>query len=365
MHKDTPPDQTLLQNNSGSTLIAVIILAVVAGIILQAIGFSTKNTLKSSGRQLSKVASLNIAEAAKESFYSELRAETFIPQPNSDSLVFSEIPFAGGTYSLRCRTDANPELLTITSFGAIRGETTKVELHTRFGPEISGWGFSQGVGGAIVSRYSVNIGGNIVVDGRDYDSLNSLTGKNAYGIWTCMEFLQQGDDALVGGGGIAPLNRVAIPPVFDKVVQKNGPVSASLSSPEAFFGVENGALDKFKVATLSTPFHGVVYIEGDVGPVDFKNSSGILIVHNASKTATFKGTLGTFKGLMICDRVDKINGEMNILGAVVALSDFNASWFGNGQATIHYSSQILDNLRGICDNLEMVLEERSWKELVL
>lgn len=343
----------------------MIILAVIAGIILQAIGFSTRNTIKSSGRHLSKVASLNIAEAAKESFYGKLRSETFIPQPFSDTLVFSEVAFAGGTFSLRCRTDENPELLTITSVGAIRGETTAVELRTRFGPEISGWGFSKGVGGAIVSRYNVDIAGNIVVDGRDYDSLNSLTGKSAYGIWTCMTMLQQGNAALVGGGGIAPLNRVAIAPVRSTVVLENAPVSAKFSSPEAFFGVENGALDKFKVTTLSTPFHGVVYIEEDVGPVDFKNSSGILIVHNTSKTATFKGTQGTFKGLMICDRVDKINGEMNILGAVVTLSEVNASWFGNGQAVIHYSAQVLDNLRGFCDNLEMSLEEHSWKELVL
>lgn len=80
-------------------------------------------------------------------------------------------------------------------------------------------------------------------------------------------------------------------------------------------------------------------------------------------TAEFKGTQGTFKGILICDNVNRINGEMDILGAVVTLSKNTYSWFCNGAANIRYSSQVLNNLRGFCENMDLVLDERSWKEL--
>lgn len=91
--------------------------------------------------------------------------------------------------------------------------------------------------------------------------------------------------------------------------------------------------------------------------------SGTYGVHNSTKTAEFKGTQGTFKGILICDNVNRINGVMQIAGAVVALSENTSSWFGNGQANIFFSSQILDNLRGLCDNVDLVLSENSWKEV--
>ncbi len=353
-----------IDNNSGSALIAVLIIAIVVGLILQSINYSTRNSIKSTGHHASKVSSLNIAEAGKESFYAKLRSESFMPQPNSDSIVFDKVPFADGTYTVVCKTDSNPELLTIRSTGSIRGENTTIEITARYGPEVAGWKFSRQTPGAITARNTVNLTGNIHVDGNDYDSLLTPTGLNGtYGVWTCATMLLQGDSSLIGGNGEPLVNRVSIPPVRSLVAVETAPVDARLSSPEAFFGLEPGALDKFKVSSLTTPFHGVVYVTGSVGPVNFGNSSGILIVHNATKTAEFKGNQGTFKGIMICDYVNKINGEMKIAGAVVTLSETNQSWFGNGQANIFFSSQILDNLRDYCDNVNLVLSERSWKEL--
>jgi hypothetical protein len=332
--------------------------------IIQALGYSVKSTIKTSGRFKSKVSSLNIAEAGKERFYAKLRSNSFMPQENSDSVIFSAVPFADGNYTVICQTDTNSELLTIRSTGAIQGETTSVEIKARFGPEIPVRKFAQRVGGAITSRYKVDLTGGIHVDGNDYDSSFVPIGSGGvYGVWTCMTMLLQGDSALIGGRGIGLTNRVGLPLVRATIAVENAPVTDRLSSPEAFFGVAPGSLDKFIVPNLTTPFHGVRYVTSSVGPVQFGNSSGILIVHNVSKTAEFKGNGGTFKGLLICDNVNRINGEMKLLGAVVTLNENTSAWFGNGQANVLYSSQILNNLRDYCDNMKLVLEERSWKEI--
>jgi hypothetical protein len=350
-------------NNNGGSLIAVLILAVIGMIMLQMLTFSSRSTIKKSGRHMAKMSSLNIAEAGKEDFYSKLRSKQFKPQPNTKVTISSNKPFAGGTFTVTCQTGANPEMLYITSCGAVRGETTSVEITALFAPEIPSE-LSKKVGGAIVSRYDVDINGSCTVDGNDYDSLNNLRlpMSGVYGVWTCMQLTLQGN-AETGGSGHIPVDKKDLPAWRTIVAYENAPVPSSLSSPEAFLGVPPGSLEKFKVSNLITPFHGVVYIDQDAGPVHFGNSSGILIVHNSSKTATLKANGGTFKGLIICDDIDKINGGLDILGAVVSLSESTGNWNFVGNSSVHYSAQVLDNLQNYCGNIEMHLDEQSWKEV--
>jgi hypothetical protein len=350
-------------NNNGGSLIAVLIIAVVGMIMLQMLTFSSRSTVKKSGRHMAKMSSLNIAEAGKEDFYSKLKSKQFIPQPNTNVTISSNKPFAGGTFTVTCETGSNAEMLYITSSGAIGGETTNVEITALFAPEIP-TDLSKRVGGAIVSRYNVDINGSCTVDGNDYDSLNNLhlPISGVYGVWTCMELFLQGS-AQTGGGGQTPVNKKDLPAWRSVVAYENAPVTASLSSPEAFLGVPSGSLEKFRTSNLTTPFHGIVYIDQDIGPVHFGNSSGILIVHNATKTATLKANGGTFKGLIICDDIDKVNGGLDILGAVVSLSESTGNWNFVGNSSIHYSSQVLDNLQNYCENNGMHLDEQSWKEV--
>jgi hypothetical protein len=350
-------------NNNGGSLIAVLIIAVVGMIMLQMLTFSSRSTVKKSGHHIAKMSSLNIAEAGKEDFYSKIRSGKFKPQPNTYTTISSDRPFAGGTFTVTCETGANPEILNIRTSGVIRGETTNVEITALFAPEIP-TDLSKNVGGAIISRYDVDINGSCTVDGNDYDSLNILipSKTGVYGVWTCMSLTLQGA-ASTGGNGQTPVDRKDLPAWRSVVAYENAPVPASLSSPEAFLGVPSGSLEKFRTSNLTTPFHGIVYIDQDIGPVHFGNSSGILIVHNATKTATLKANGGTFKGLIICDDIDKINGGLDILGAVVSLSESTGNWDFNGNSSIHYSSQVLDNLQNYCGNNEMHLDEQSWKEV--
>jgi hypothetical protein len=55
---------------------------------------------------------------------------------------------------------------------------------------------------------------------------------------------------------------------------------------------------------------------------------------------------------------------MTILGAVVTLSNNPAgNFFGNGDATIHYSSQVLGNMGQYIEKPRVFVDALSWKEM--
>ncbi len=83
----------------------------------------------------------------------------------------------------------------------------------------------------------------------------------------------------------------------------------------------NAYLESKKIPPAQAPtaaFDDIVYIDGNyTQPPD--GSKGILIVHNASTTANLGNfNTGTFKGLIIADQVNQINGSIQIIGGVIA-----------------------------------------------
>ncbi|HUP00175.1 MAG TPA: hypothetical protein VM737_01445, partial [Gemmatimonadota bacterium] len=53
---------------------------------------------------------------------------------------------------------------------------------------------------------------------------------------------------------------------------------------------------------------------------------------------------GTFKGIIIADKVDKIDGNVTIYGSVISLSGVDESIIGAGTATLRYSCQAIEAL---------------------
>lgn len=138
-------------------------------------------------------------------------------------------------------------------------------------------------------------------------------------------------------------------------------------SPEALLGLAADALDEYKFSStkIDSNFRGVRYDTADfVGPVDLGTmSSGILIVHNGSTTAKLHINNGNFKGLIICDDIEKFNGEVQIRGAVVVLKNSSVIFDGLGNSSVCYSSEILANLTDYCDNIKTEIHELSWREV--
>ncbi|HEX2958766.1 MAG TPA: hypothetical protein VHO70_18170 [Chitinispirillaceae bacterium] len=350
----------ILKNNNGSTLITIVIIAIVLNIALAAFFFSTRNTAKSAGAKRIKTSAFNIAEAGKEDLYSQVSWRKYTPRADIVDTVFSAHPFESGTYTVSCRSNVSLNTLWVTSKGVERTDSAIIETVGWLRPDIT-INFPP-VLGAVTSRSRITVKGNIEIDGRNYDTSNTLVDSGIYGISTCDSMILSGS-ATVGGNGIAPVNDKNFPSVQETVADEMIPVDARFSSPEAFLGVPNGALDDYVVSSLPTPFRGLYYLKGPyVGPVHFGNSYGILIIHNDYKDAELQIVDGTFHGLIITDRMAKISGNALILGAVVTLCEGEVSTFGTGTAIIRYSKQVLQHLSLYCNNLRKKVQEVSWKQ---
>jgi hypothetical protein len=132
----------------------------------------------------------------------------------------------------------------------------------------------------------------------------------------------------------------------------------------------NDYLESIKIAPPgpTSPFHGVVYVDGDYAqPPD--GSTGVLIVHHrdpngvngctnpagcpVANLGNYNG--GTFKGLIIADAMD-INGGANIIGAVVTFANVSA---GEGNPSIKYSKCIME---GLAQNFMLHAVKGTWHE---
>jgi type II secretory pathway pseudopilin PulG len=124
-------------------------------------------------------------------------------------------------------------------------------------------------------------------------------------------------------------------------------------------------LESIKTATgppeNGPPFHGIVYVNGNyTQPPDL--SSGILIVHNASNTANLGNwNGGNFNGLVIADQINKINGNVTVIGSIFGWGsagtvevDITA-----GTPTLRYSKCVLD---GLSQYFPFQIVKGTWHE---
>ena len=87
----------------------------------------------------------------------------------------------------------------------------------------------------------------------------------------------------------------------------------------------------------------------------------ILVVHNAASNAIMKNVHGSFKGLLLADKIEHVNAGTEILGMIQAWGQFG-NVFGNGTSTIKFSSEVLANLPAVAVNQLYV--RRSYREVV-
>lgn len=355
----------ILTDNHGSAMIFVLVITIILNIVVMSVFFSSKVSNKTSSTRRVKVASLNIAEAGKEHFYAQLLNKQYNPQANAIDVVFDNVTLGNGAYTVICITGSNPDTLTIRAIGYEAGDTTELEIISALVPELPLDGVLAHLPGAVTARSPIYINGTIDIDGRDYDSLDNLTGSaGVNGVYTCLDLTFQGNADVGGNGNPLIRGKKASAAEIDTVAEQYTAIAPYLASPEAFLGVPPGSLDKFKTGTVPSTFHGIVYdTVDDAGVLHIGGSSGILIVHNSSKTATVQiNANGTFKGLIIVDNMDKFTGGITGVGAVAVLGTAE-TMFGNGTANLHYSSQVLGNLASYCNNIGFKIDQLSWREI--
>lgn len=230
---------------------------------------------------------------------------------------------------------------------------------------------------ALTSNSTSQLSGNITIDGRNHtvngtlDSDNGHTGacdenKPSVTVTDSSKFVDKKSGAVsLNGHSDFASNTPAYTTKDETVVYV---------TPEDVLGLEAGDLDAVvQDADAYVPpdtLSGLIYIDGDYGSTGIEgtntvNGTGILIVHNplynprehdpadpmydAAKASDARyapanlGNIngGTFHGLIIADKIERINGNIDIIGAVVSLSEIDITLVGAGTAEILYSCSAL------------------------
>lgn len=342
-------------------MIFIVSIAIILNIVFLVVYLSVRETQKSSGEKRLQTSAMAIAEAGKEKLYGEIVEKTFIPVANSRIRAYTDFGIGAGSFTVTCSSNVTLDTVWIESYGKDNTSSAHLSIVASITPAtvIA----HPPIRGAVTARSFVNVLGNITIDGRDHDTLLNVIDSGLFGVSTCAALNFNSNSCQVGGYGQLPVIRTDTAGVLGKISEQGIPPSANLASPEAFLGLPAGALDEYKTATLTPPFHGIYYVTNSVGPVHFDGSSGILIVHNSFKTAELTMNDGTFKGLIIADMVGQVNGNCVILGAVVTISETDISSFGNGSAQILYSEYVMNNLGKYCENVKKKITEVSWREI--
>jgi hypothetical protein len=235
--------------------------------------------------------------------------------------------------------------------------------------------------GALSSNSSIQLTGDIIVDGRNHTiagaiidsvdtSYNKVCDENKPAIMlTDMADTTDVKNAKKESGPTRRGNETFAP---NQYVENDSTIV--YVTPEQILGLDEGDLDRIvqDAGSYQVPdsIVGLVYVDGDYGSkaidgTNHVNGTGMLVVHNplydprehdpnhalynpsrASDPAYAPANLGninggTFHGIIIADKIDKIDGNLTVLGAIIALSNVDATKVGAGTANILYSCQAI------------------------
>lgn len=356
-----------MRNEKGSALLGVIIIGIVIALLSMVTIGSTRNSIHRVSRRRNIVSVFNIAEAGKEHALMLIRNDSITLASGSGISVFSDYPFETGRYSVAYDANAAIDTLWLSSTGTQAGQSARIDVICVFNPVYDT--INPSIEAAVTTLSEITTGGDCNIDGRDWDpDLDSVVDTSGLvGVKTCSSLTQQGSST-IGGNGYAPANPAEIGSYETLASSVGYP-----TTPEEVLGLPVGALDSYKRTTFPPiPFYNqIVYIDAtdmhnhEFNCPDLQGSSGILIVHTDGREGSIKNLNGDFNGLIISDRVNHINSNTDIYGAVVTLSpESGTNAFGNGGANIRYSSKIISQVMDSCVVvIDTTVDVVSWRQV--
>lgn len=260
--------------------------------------------------------------------------------------------YGGGTYRVRVTNNTETPLSTwidrdmkviVRSTGTFAGvsRTIEVLITKKLG----------NIRGAITTNGKAGATGNLTIDGRDHeiDGTTVIPNSGVFGVSTRMTYDQSGSNA-VGGTSAAKNDTAPTKSYVPAIIEQNATWPQPMT-PDDFLDLPAGTLKQIAIDTgkyfSGTPtgnLSGVTYVEGDWANANI-NGEGILVLHNVTTTAILDkvaggGAGGTFKGLIITDRIDKIHGT--VIGAVTVLTSLGTTQVGTGNGDVVFSRAALD-----------------------
>lgn len=329
---------------------------------------------------------LNLAESGAEMTLSRLAYNGSWRGWTSNALAGGGTVVAGAVDD----TSLGPLGVRVLSYGTYHEQADTVYVRLLIDSRIPG-----AARGAVTANSMVAGNGGLLLDGRDHDENgNVLPGSGALAISTTATldlkpntWLAGTSDSLDytphrwsdGGFDFGPLTETGAswpagypmspdgvmggaadgyPEGRLKEIARSGARGSQYVGPDAV--PPSGPGD------LAMPLRGVTYVE--LGPgaswigADFgDHSSGILVVHNSTRTAVLKNVNnGIFRGLVIAD--DLVHLHAQIIGALVILSSSPSSGnvVGNGHGSVLYSRATLSRAASGMPGVYTPLDVLSW-----
>lgn len=235
---------------------------------------------------------------------------------------------------------------------------------------------------AFSANSDIQLRGNITISGLDHNAAGSVV--NASDVTyagQCNEnkpaiLLTGAADSVDAVGSVNLGGNAAFAATSPPYVRYGSPTV--WHTPEEALGLPPGALEDYKQsgsqydANPPDSLSGIIYVTDDFGSTGAGSGNitgtGVLIVHNplfnprehdpadpmydpvkASDPAYAPANLGNvnggvFHGLIIADRVDKINGNVKIYGSVVSLTEIDVNIVGAGTAEVRYSCESIQTV---------------------
>lgn len=279
--------------------------------------------------------------------------------------------------------------------------------------------------GAVIANGTIRVNGNITIDGRDHAPDGTLGGTtNVPGV-LAVGVINQGGSSQIGGGTQAPSGSPTegngidtsttvwvresvasgsaaddsdgVDDDGDGIIDENG----FPTRPSGLFNLPDEAGLKARAAADGTFFTSkadyntwlaaqttpqdrggkIIYIEvapnTDIGQLNLPDNPpparpNLFIVAGTGSPPsgnTVAGPVhvnGLFQGVFIGDQIDHVNGNGKIVGSVVTMNPqaSRLSHFGNGAASIRFSSEVIANLPGPSDpNAAPTASLLSWREV--
>lgn len=262
---------------------------------------------------------------------------------------------------------------------------------------------------AVAARGPVETTGNITIDGRNWNQHGTaIVGPGVHGV-SSTDIITQKGASTIGGAGMPPV-KAALPPLIEPLAYWGDGIDNDgdgLVDEEAWDGIDNdgdGLVDEDTWSYPDNPdvaFHlpaGTLkatamaagtffssqaqidaYIAANGGnlpggqiiycefptwmPVNLGNQMNavpsVIVHHMPNGTALAKNLHGEVKGLFLLDFVEHINGDFYLVGAVMSFAPESMGHsYGNGNAVVKYSSEVLSNLPAATATVEVRVH--SW-----
>jgi hypothetical protein len=213
----------------------------------------------------------------------------------------------------------------------------------------------------VVARTNFTTRDQLVIDGRDHNAGGGLIpGTGTLAISTTETFRRR-DNSRIGGTCAGQDYQPGIN--YPACLVEEGAVwpNGFPDTPDQIFGGQQAGFPEGRLAEIAHsgvggsqyvtdprdliwPLRSLTYVNlpssANWTNIDFGQSSGILVVHNAHSSARM-GPLrsGRFSGIIIADRIEQIDNQ--IIGAITLLIQASTTW--RGQGTILFSREAIES----------------------